>query len=223
MGDPSIFQFTPDPAAYPSPPYYCYPWPSPASTPEKKSATLGCPWSPKKENSKQRPLHHWNGPFYFPQSPPYPSSTAGWCNYGYYHDDKKSNTPRHTYSTSYMSFTGFYDFANPFPQEHCDQALPIGHGPQLTTSEGYFAWSVPVWQTNYTIADLHALLLMPITPEEWNRLSSSGKSAVRLAFEQRCMKYGGGEQGVKRVDYLLGKTHFAGMKWAGWRWEFVVR
>ncbi|KAF9002624.1 hypothetical protein BDZ89DRAFT_967870 [Hymenopellis radicata] len=121
-----------------------------------------------------------------------------------------------------MSFTGFYDFASPFPQNHFHQALPIG-GSQLTTSEGYFSWDVPVWKTNYTIADLHAMLLAPITHEEWNRLSSSGRSAVTLAYEQRCMKYGGREQGVKRVDYLLGMTHFAGMRWAGWRWEFVVR
>lgn len=62
---------------------------------------------------------------------------------------------------------------------------------------------------------LHLSLHSPITPSEWASLGHGSKKQrkVTRAYEERCVKMGGGwEGGVRRIDWLGGKTRFVGIE-----------
>ncbi|KAI6027053.1 hypothetical protein EDC04DRAFT_3142960 [Pisolithus marmoratus] len=62
---------------------------------------------------------------------------------------------------------------------------------------------------------LHATLLTRITPQEWEALGhgSRAQRKVTRAYEKRCSKMGGGwEGGVRRLDWLHGKTRLVGIE-----------
>ncbi|KAG2105806.1 kinase-like domain-containing protein [Suillus discolor] len=62
---------------------------------------------------------------------------------------------------------------------------------------------------------LHEMLLTRVTPQEWEALGHGSKvqRKVTQAYEQRCTRLGGGWQGgVRRVDWLHGKTRLIGIE-----------
>jgi len=62
---------------------------------------------------------------------------------------------------------------------------------------------------------LHATLLVRVTPQEWEALGhgSRAQRKVTRAYEKRCTKMGGGwEGGVRRLDWLHGKTRLVGIE-----------
>ncbi|KAI0947672.1 hypothetical protein AcW1_009373 [Taiwanofungus camphoratus] len=62
---------------------------------------------------------------------------------------------------------------------------------------------------------VHTTLMTPVTPEEWEALGHGSKAQQRVAcaYEQRCTRMGGGwEGGVRRVDWLGGKTRLVGVE-----------
>ncbi|KAG6915032.1 hypothetical protein DXG01_013823 [Tephrocybe rancida] len=60
---------------------------------------------------------------------------------------------------------------------------------------------------------IHLSLAARVTAKEWEILSSSGKKRVLKAYEKRCVKADGGwDEGVRRVDYLCGKTMLVGIE-----------
>lgn len=88
-----------------------------------------------------------------------------------------------------------------------------------------FPWPVVVGpaksgrSSNITNLDLlHALyetLVTRVTPQEWEALGNGSRAQrkVTQAYEKRCTKLGGGwEGGVRRVDWLHGKTRLIGIE-----------
>ncbi|KAJ8483169.1 hypothetical protein ONZ45_g8365 [Pleurotus djamor] len=62
---------------------------------------------------------------------------------------------------------------------------------------------------------LHTTLSTRITQEEWEQLGHGSRSQrkVTRAYEKRCIKMGGGwEGGVRRLDWLGGKTRLVGIE-----------
>lgn len=62
---------------------------------------------------------------------------------------------------------------------------------------------------------LHETLLTRVTPQEWEALGNGSRAQrkVTQAYEQRCTRLGGGwEGGVRRVDWLHGKTRLIGIE-----------
>lgn len=62
---------------------------------------------------------------------------------------------------------------------------------------------------------LHTTLLARVTPAEWESLGHGSRAQRRVAgaYEKRCERMGGGwEHGVRRVDWLHGRTRFAGVE-----------
>ncbi|KAH0826812.1 hypothetical protein J3R83DRAFT_5236 [Lanmaoa asiatica] len=62
---------------------------------------------------------------------------------------------------------------------------------------------------------LHTTLLTRVTPQEWEALGhgSRAQRKVTRAYEKRCTKMGGGwEGGVRRLDWLHGKTRLIGIE-----------
>ncbi|KAK7024436.1 hypothetical protein VNI00_016287 [Paramarasmius palmivorus] len=62
---------------------------------------------------------------------------------------------------------------------------------------------------------LHHTLSVRVTKEEWDALGSGSRAQrkVTKAYETRCRATGGGwEQGVKRIDWLGGKTRLIGVE-----------
>jgi len=61
---------------------------------------------------------------------------------------------------------------------------------------------------------IHTTLLARVTPEEWEALGNGSKAQrkVTRAYEKRCSIMGGWEGGVRRVDWLGGKTHLVGIE-----------
>lgn len=62
---------------------------------------------------------------------------------------------------------------------------------------------------------LHATLLTRVTPQEWEALGhgSRAQRKVTRAYEKRCTKMRGGwEGGVRRLDWLHGKTRLVGIE-----------
>ncbi|KAL0057812.1 hypothetical protein AAF712_015538 [Marasmius tenuissimus] len=61
---------------------------------------------------------------------------------------------------------------------------------------------------------LHHTLAARVTKEEWDALGNGSRSQrkVTKAYERRCRAMGGGwDQGVKRIDWLGGKTKLIGV------------
>lgn len=61
---------------------------------------------------------------------------------------------------------------------------------------------------------IHTTLLARVTPEEWEALGNGSKAQrkVTRAYEKRCSVMGDWEGGVRRVDWLGGKTHLIGVE-----------
>ena len=61
---------------------------------------------------------------------------------------------------------------------------------------------------------IHTTLFARVTPEEWEALGNGSKAQrkVTRAYEKRCSVMGGWEGGVRRVDWLGGKTHLIGIE-----------
>ncbi|KAG6896077.1 hypothetical protein C0992_010451 [Termitomyces sp. T32_za158] len=60
---------------------------------------------------------------------------------------------------------------------------------------------------------IHQTLAARVLPEEWASLSGSEKKRVLKAYERRCIQADGGwDEGVRRVDYLCGKTLLVGIE-----------
>lgn len=61
---------------------------------------------------------------------------------------------------------------------------------------------------------VHTTLVSRVTPEEWEALGNGSKTQrkVTRAYEKRCSVMGGWEGGVRRVDWLGGKTHLSGIE-----------
>ncbi|KAL4262901.1 DUF6699 domain-containing protein [Pleurotus pulmonarius] len=62
---------------------------------------------------------------------------------------------------------------------------------------------------------VHSTLFMRITQEEWEQLGHGSRSQRKItrAYEKRCIKMGGGwEGGVRRLDWLGGKTRLVGIE-----------
>ena len=62
---------------------------------------------------------------------------------------------------------------------------------------------------------IHTTLIAQVTPEEWEALGDGSKAQQRVAraYRRRCAPpVGGGENGVRRVDWLGSKTHLVGIE-----------
>ncbi|KZT18670.1 hypothetical protein NEOLEDRAFT_126473 [Neolentinus lepideus HHB14362 ss-1] len=62
---------------------------------------------------------------------------------------------------------------------------------------------------------LHSTLLTRVTPQEWESLGhgSRAQRKVTHAYEKRCARMGGGwDGGVRRIDWLGGKTRLVGIE-----------
>jgi hypothetical protein len=69
--------------------------------------------------------------------------------------------------------------------------------------------------TQDVLMALHISLHAPVTPDEWAALGHGSKKQrkVTRAYEERCVKTGGGwEGGVRRIDWLCGKSRFVGVE-----------
>ncbi|GLB42047.1 hypothetical protein LshimejAT787_1100620 [Lyophyllum shimeji] len=62
---------------------------------------------------------------------------------------------------------------------------------------------------------VHSTLAGRVTPQEWGALGHNSRRQRRImqAYERRCVQTGGGwEEGVRRIDYLCGKTLLIGVE-----------
>jgi len=62
---------------------------------------------------------------------------------------------------------------------------------------------------------VHSTLMTCVTSEEWHSLGEGSRAQRRVAeaYKTRCTRMGGGwEGGVRRVDWLGGKTHLVGVE-----------
>ncbi|KAJ7915140.1 hypothetical protein B0H13DRAFT_1610838 [Mycena leptocephala] len=67
------------------------------------------------------------------------------------------------------------------------------------------------------LSTLYDMLSERITEDEWTRLGHRSRAQRRIsrAYEQRCIKLGGGwETGVRRIDWLDGRTRLVGIEMA---------
>ncbi|KAH7908897.1 hypothetical protein BJ138DRAFT_304232 [Hygrophoropsis aurantiaca] len=99
---------------------------------------------------------------------------------------------------------------------------PVVVGPSSSSSgSSFYVGSSPSKSSRSAITNLdllyalHTTLLTRVTPQEWEALghgSRAQRKATR-AYEKRCTKMGGGwEGGVRRVDWLHGKTRLIGIE-----------
>ncbi|KAG6829146.1 hypothetical protein H0H92_005551 [Tricholoma furcatifolium] len=59
---------------------------------------------------------------------------------------------------------------------------------------------------------IHLTLAARVMPEEWETLSNAQKKRIARSYEERCIRTDGGwDEGVRRVDYLCGKTALVGI------------
>lgn len=62
---------------------------------------------------------------------------------------------------------------------------------------------------------IHTTLLTRVTPAEWEALGNGSRAQRKVteAYEKRCKRMGGGwEGGVRRIDWLHGKTRLVGVE-----------
>ena len=92
----------------------------------------------------------------------------------------------------------------PYPSDkktkHSDSRSPI-RGTLITNLDVLYA--------------IHTTLIAQVTPEEWESLGDGSKAQRRVAraYRRRCAPpVGGGENGVRRLDWLGSKTHLVGIE-----------
>ena len=79
-------------------------------------------------------------------------------------------------------------------------------------------WCSPITAnviTNWDVlCAVHTTLITRITPEEWAALGNESPAQQRIsrAYEERFSVMGGRKKGIRRVDWLDGKTHLIGIK-----------
>ncbi|KAF9002627.1 hypothetical protein BDZ89DRAFT_1050144 [Hymenopellis radicata] len=126
-----------------------------------------------------------------PASWPYPYQYPGWCNYGY--------------QQSLLS-------------------IPVPGYARLTPANApYFNWPIYLPCSSYTypsgptLRDLHKELHRPVPQSELDVLPKWSRDAVCNAFWARVQRVGGSaySEGLKRVDFLAGKTTFKGVRLDG--------
>jgi hypothetical protein len=99
---------------------------------------------------------------------------------------------------------------------------------RLTLTHSALPWAVTVSpsssgggsarRTAITILDVlsavHASLHRPAGKDDWDALGagSGAQRRVRHAFESRCARAGEREKGLKRLDWLAGKTRLSGIE-----------
>jgi hypothetical protein len=69
--------------------------------------------------------------------------------------------------------------------------------------------------TQDVLMALHIFLHAPVTAGEWASLGHGSKKQrkITMAYEERCVKIGGGwEGGIRRIDWLCGRTKFVGIE-----------
>lgn len=99
---------------------------------------------------------------------------------------------------------------------------PVVVGPSSSSKSGskfYLGGSEKGSRSAITNLDvlyaLHNTLLTRVTPQEWEALGhgSRAQRKVTEAYEKRCKRMGGGwEGGVRRIDWLHGKTRLVGVE-----------
>ncbi|OAX38785.1 hypothetical protein K503DRAFT_770134 [Rhizopogon vinicolor AM-OR11-026] len=96
---------------------------------------------------------------------------------------------------------------------------PVIVGPNSSSGSGFGSPVKSGRSPNITNLDLlcalHSTLSSRVTPQEWDALGhgSRAQRKVTRAYEKRCTKMGGGwEGGVRRVDWLHGKTRLIGIE-----------
>jgi len=96
---------------------------------------------------------------------------------------------------------------------------PIVVGPSKSGSRFYLGGSDKSSRSAITNLDvlyaLHTTLLTRVTPQEWEALGHGSRSQRKVteAYESRCKRMGGGwEGGVRRIDWLHGKTRLVGVE-----------
>lgn len=138
-----------------------------------------------------------------------------------------------------------YDFLNPPSTLMSFYALDVLFSPvssvsssapshiRISTKAGYFRWTMAIVVYSVpTIADVLAGIYkgmqIPVTAEEYETLSWEAQCAVVGAYRKRCARRGQQmaiqdelRRGVRRIDFLAGKTRFAGVL-EGRIWEFFV-
>jgi len=111
------------------------------------------------------------------------------------------------------------------------EAATASHIASLNLISNHLPWTlivVPIHSSPHpdpfvTVSDvlktLYSVLRLAVTPAEYDALPSrEAKFKVVAAYERRCSKSGSGRayeeekrKGVKRVDFLMGRTKFAGL------------
>ncbi|KAH7887223.1 hypothetical protein F5I97DRAFT_1807339 [Phlebopus sp. FC_14] len=90
-----------------------------------------------------------------------------------------------------------------------------------SSGSGFYVGSSPTKSRSSNITNLdllyslHSTLLTRVTPQEWESLGhgSRAQRKVTRAYEKRCTRMGGGwEGGVRRLDWLHGKTRLIGIE-----------
>lgn len=91
--------------------------------------------------------------------------------------------------------------------------LPWAVVVQPSRSHGTSPRRTPITNLD-VLAAVHASLARPCSSAEWAALGagSSAQRRVRRAFERRCARAGGWEGGVRRIDWLGGKTRLVGVE-----------
>ena len=92
-------------------------------------------------------------------------------------------------------------------------AVATGSAPRFTV--GKPSRRAPAISNLDVLYAVHATLMTPVTPEEWESLGhgSRAQQKVTKAYERRCTRMGGGwEGGVRRVDWLGEKTRLVGIE-----------
>ncbi|KAG9308206.1 hypothetical protein JVU11DRAFT_12219 [Chiua virens] len=93
-------------------------------------------------------------------------------------------------------------------------SAPSGTGFYIGSSSSRSSRSSNITNLDLLYA-LHTTLMIRVTPQEWEALGhgSRAQRKVTRGYEKRCTKMGGGwEGGVRRIDWLHGKTKLIGIE-----------
>ncbi|KAJ7204549.1 hypothetical protein B0H12DRAFT_472173 [Mycena haematopus] len=109
------------------------------------------------------------------------------------------------------------DFTNPFPWEIVVRPNDSGASPHSPAeTKRFIRRRPPIPITNLDVLfALYDALSERVTEEEWARLGNRSRvqRQIRRAYERRCVKLGGGwEAGVRRIDWLDGRTRLVGIE-----------
>ncbi|KIK97204.1 hypothetical protein PAXRUDRAFT_136803 [Paxillus rubicundulus Ve08.2h10] len=97
----------------------------------------------------------------------------------------------------------------------------VGPSSSSPSGSGFYVGSSPTKSRSANVTNLdllyslHTTLLTRVTPQEWESLGhgSRAQRKVTRAYEKRCSKMGGGwDGGVRRLDWLHGKTRLIGIE-----------